>query len=47
MEDNSIKGRDCRAWIISPERAQNIDTPLDLIMAEQILKSRIKASSYK
>jgi len=47
MEDNSIKGRDCRAWIIPSERAQNIDTPLDLIMAEQILKSQIKNSSYK
>lgn len=38
MEQNSIKGRNCLAWIIPPERAQNIDTPLDLILAEQILK---------
>lgn len=38
MEHNSVKGRDCRAWIIPPERACNIDTPFDLFLAEQILK---------
>jgi CMP-N,N'-diacetyllegionaminic acid synthase len=38
MNQGSLKGRDCRAWIITPERACNIDTPLDLLIAEQLLK---------
>lgn len=42
MEQNSIKGNDCRAWIIPSERALNIDTPLDLLMTEQVLKSNGK-----
>jgi len=40
MNQNSLKGRDCRAWIIPPERACNIDTPFDLFLAEQMLKWR-------
>jgi len=39
MEQNSIGGRDCRAWIIPEERALNIDTPLDLLITEQILRA--------
>jgi CMP-N-acetylneuraminic acid synthetase len=38
MEQNSIKGNDCRAWIMPPERACNIDTPFDLWLAEKLLK---------
>ena len=38
MEQNSVQGRDCRAWIIPEERACNIDTPFDLFLAEQMLK---------
>ena len=38
MEQNSIKGRDCRAWLMPEERACNIDTPFDLFLAEQMLK---------
>ena len=38
MDQHSIKGRDCRAWIIAPERACAIDTPLDMFLAEQLLK---------
>lgn len=38
MEHNSFKGKDCRAWIIPPERACNIDTPLDFFVAEQLLR---------
>jgi len=38
MEKNSLKGRDCRAWIVPPERACAIDTPFDLFLAEQLLK---------
>ena len=41
MEQNSVKGRDCRAWIIPAERACNIDTPFDLFIAEQMLKYRV------
>jgi CMP-N,N'-diacetyllegionaminic acid synthase len=38
MEQNSLKGRDCRAWIRPAERSCNIDTPFDLYIAEQMLK---------
>ena len=38
MNQNSLKGRDCRAWLISPERACNIDTPFDLFLVEQIFR---------
>jgi CMP-N-acetylneuraminic acid synthetase len=38
MEQNSLKGRDCRAWLIPEDRACNIDTPFDLFIAEQILR---------
>lgn len=37
MEQNSIKGRDCRAWIVPEHRACNVDTPFDLFLAEQIM----------
>lgn len=39
MEQNSLKGRDCRAWIMPAERSCNIDTPFDLYIAEQMLKN--------
>jgi len=38
IEQNSLKGKDCRAWIVPPERALNIDTFFDLLVTEQILK---------
>jgi CMP-N,N'-diacetyllegionaminic acid synthase len=38
MEQNSVKGQDCRAWLVPQDRACNIDTPFDLFLAEQILK---------
>jgi len=38
MNQNSIKGRDCRAWIVAEERACNIDTLFDWFIAEQLLK---------
>lgn len=40
MEQNLIKGVDCRAWIIPAERACDIDSPFDLFVAEQLLKVR-------
>ena len=45
MERKSLKGSDCRAWIIPPERACNIDTPLDLLIVEQILLNQAKAEA--
>lgn len=41
MEGNSLKGNDCRPWIVDSERAWNIDTPFDLFICEQILKARL------
>jgi CMP-N-acetylneuraminic acid synthetase len=41
MRQHSLKGRDCRAWIIPPERACNIDTPFDLQIAEQMLQGAV------
>jgi CMP-N-acetylneuraminic acid synthetase len=38
MEEGSLKGKHCRAWIIPEERARNIDTPFDLFIVEQILR---------
>jgi CMP-N,N'-diacetyllegionaminic acid synthase len=38
MEGNSLKGKKCKALIIPEERACNIDSPFDLIMAEQLLR---------
>jgi CMP-N-acetylneuraminic acid synthetase len=38
MERGSFQGERCFAWIIPPERACNIDTELDLILAEALLK---------
>jgi CMP-N,N'-diacetyllegionaminic acid synthase len=38
MNQDSLKGKDCRAWIVSEERACNIDTPFDLFLAEQLMR---------
>jgi CMP-N-acetylneuraminic acid synthetase len=38
MERSSLKGDDCRAWIIPEERSWNIDTPFDLFIVEQMLR---------
>jgi len=38
MDQNSLKGRRCKAWIIPEERACNIDTQFDLSIAEFLLK---------
>jgi CMP-N-acetylneuraminic acid synthetase len=44
MRDRSFKGLDCRAWIVPPERACNIDEPFDLFLAEQMLAYRAGAA---
>jgi N-acylneuraminate cytidylyltransferase len=38
MLDGSLKGKDCRAWIMPEERACNIDSPFDLLIAELMLR---------
>jgi CMP-N-acetylneuraminic acid synthetase len=38
MEQNSIQGKDCRAWLIPTERACNIDEPWDLRVAEFLIE---------
>jgi CMP-N,N'-diacetyllegionaminic acid synthase len=38
MEDNSIKGSDCRAWVIPAQRSLNIDVPFDLQLLEWYLQ---------
>lgn len=45
MEQNSLKGADCRAWIMPEERAWNVDTPFDLFIVEQLLKYRRAAGA--
>lgn len=34
----SLKGTDCRAWIVPAERACNIDEPVDWILAEALVR---------
>lgn len=38
MKEGRIYGKDCRAYIMPPPRSVDIETPLDLIMAEAILE---------
>lgn len=44
LEMKSIRGRDCRAWIVPPERALNIDTEFDLVVAEALLRHGARLS---
>jgi CMP-N,N'-diacetyllegionaminic acid synthase len=43
MEQNSLKGADCRAWIVPAERSCNIDTPFDLVLAAHMMKMQQEA----
>ena len=45
MKQNSLQGRDCRAWIIPEDRTCNIDSPFDLFLAEQMLKYHARRSA--
>lgn len=38
IDQDSFKGKDCRAWMIPPERACNIDEPFDLEFAEWLIQ---------
>lgn len=40
MEQNTLQGPDCRAWIVSAERALKLDTLLDWRIAESLLEIR-------
>lgn len=40
MREGSLKGKDCRAWIMPPERSVNIDTPWDLEIARYLIERR-------
>jgi CMP-N,N'-diacetyllegionaminic acid synthase len=44
MEKGSLSGEDCRALMIPEERAINVDSSLDLILAEHLLSLRKKPS---
>lgn len=43
MEQDTMVGADCRGLVIPPERAMNIDTVSDLVLAEQALLRREEA----
>lgn len=45
MERNSLKGNKCMAWLIPEERACNIDSPVDLLIAEQLLTRSLALQS--
>lgn len=45
MEQHSLKGNDCRAWLIPHERACAIDEPFDLFLAEKLLEWRERRGS--
>lgn len=38
VNQRSLKGRDCRAWIVPGDRACNIDEPIDWIVAEALVR---------
>lgn len=38
LEQQSFRGKDCRAWIIEPQRAVNIDEEMDFLLAEVVLR---------
>jgi CMP-N,N'-diacetyllegionaminic acid synthase len=42
MNQNSIKGHDCRAWLIPKERSVNVDEPFDLKLCEFLFAQGIE-----
>jgi CMP-N,N'-diacetyllegionaminic acid synthase len=38
VNDHSLKGLDCRAWIVPPDRACNIDEPFDWVLADMLVR---------
>ena len=37
LEQGSFKGGDCRAWLVPEERACNVDSEIDLLLAEALI----------
>ncbi len=37
MNQSTLKGDDCRAWLMPPQRSCNIDVPFDLFMVQHML----------
>lgn len=42
MEQDTVVGRDCRAYFIPPERYADIDSEFDFLWAEYVLKKRMQ-----
>ena len=38
VDENSLKGTDCRAWIVPRDRACNIDEPFDWMLADVLVR---------
>ncbi|MFN7923996.1 MAG: acylneuraminate cytidylyltransferase family protein [Bryobacteraceae bacterium] len=43
MEQSSLKGKDCRAWLMPKERSCNIDEPFDLELVEFLMRRMQKS----
>jgi CMP-N-acetylneuraminic acid synthetase len=46
MDENSLKGKDCRAWIIPEERSRNVDSYFDLFLVAHMLKYQRESATY-
>lgn len=46
MLENSLKGRDCRAWLIPEERSRNIDNEFDIFLVEQMMKYNLERNTH-
>ncbi len=46
MEQDSLKGKDCRAWLMPVERASTIDSLWDLFLVEQLIKKEERLTSH-
>lgn len=41
MNQNSLKGNDCRAWLMPRQRSCNIDDPFDVFMVQQMVTQNL------
>ena len=44
MQQNSLKGDDCRAWLVPHDQTVNIDEPFDLWLAEKLMERQLRAA---